>query len=164
VASDTLTKAQREEALKIIRETVESAGGQAQAARRLGLKQQVLAKAFRDGAFGIGVVRSMATALGRAIAGIQPDSPDEGAASVEPDERYPSRPSAIAAARVLGKSEAALAAVEAMKLKSDDDPGLEVWLDKIDEVERILAKRTKTTTVDDSDLMAQPDPPPRKKR
>lgn len=82
-----------------------------------------------------------------------------------PRERYPNRPPALAAARVLGKSEAAIAAVAAMCLKSDDDPTFLEWLKAVDDTERdINTIWGPHNTFDDRAFMAEPPPPPRKKR
>ena len=159
MAGDTLTRAQREEALRIIREAVEATrrGGKenkSEAARSVGLKQQTFFKAYNDGDIGIDSVRKMATKLGRAIVGIQPERDVDVTPSpiMEPEDRYPSRPAALSAARSMGKSEHAIAAVAALRAKGDVDPGIAAWLDQVDEIEAILASRIKPRPVDDGSV------------
>lgn len=51
------------------------------------------------------------------------------------DERYPNRARAIVAARALGRSPSAIAAVASQKLKSDVDLSPDQWLKRIDATE-----------------------------
>lgn len=165
MAGETLTKAQRVEARKFFEElaakapTYRGKPNLSEAARDAGLKQQTFARAL-EGNFGIDVVRQVATNLGRAIAGVQPESiaTVEATSLSEAEDRYPSRPGALELARRLGMDPDAIAAAAKLGAKNDADPGAEAWLVQVEELDALIKKRRPTTTMTDEGLPKAPEP------
>lgn len=65
-----------------------------------------------------------------------PRKPEAREPTIDPDDRYPNRARAIAAARNLGKSETAISDVLEMSLKANEDPPADWWFEKIAEADR----------------------------
>lgn len=98
--------------------------------RHPALKQRQVSKILRGQAEpGFDYARKVAGALGQAVEALLAGR--EQGETVERPDRYPNRARAIVAARALGYSEGAVAAVAGIALKSAVDPEPEEWLEMI---------------------------------
>jgi len=87
---------------------------------------------------------------------------------VDREDRYPSRPPVLAAARAKGIDKAAIDAVAEVRLKGDEDPGTDYWMQEIEawaaRAKRLGLAAESTQKFDDAALVAAPAPKSPSKR
>lgn len=87
-------------------------------------------------------------------------SESAASATVEAEDRYPSRPAALAMMRASGVKPEIVEAIATMRLKGED-PGVEGWIEKIPEVRAHLRRIAELTAEEPPPSSADPLRPPK---